>query len=144
MRKKIAVLMLMFVLLPTVALAQPAPAPTPNPAPTQTEPVNPCSLKSVRGQQGGAATTLPKCVNQIYIWSLGLAVLLAMLMIVVGGYYLMTSGGNAEQATKGKEYITSALVGVVILFCAYLLLNEINPDLVNFDLSSLDKLNTNR
>ncbi len=130
----IAVIALMFVFLPLLALAQ-TPAST-----TPTVASNPCSWQSVKGQ-GVTATTLPKCVNQVYIWSLGIAVLLAMLMIVLGGYYLMTSGGNAEQATKGKEYITSALIGVVLLFCAYLLLREINPDLVNFNLDSLKDLN---
>jgi hypothetical protein len=65
-------------------------------------------------------------------------------MIVLGGYYIMTAGGNAEQSGKGKEYITSALIGVVILFAAYLLLNEINPDLVNFNLSSLKGLNSSQ
>jgi hypothetical protein len=133
MRKKIAVIALMFVFLPMVASAQ-------TPSSTTPAKINPCSWQSVKGQTD-TSTTLPRCVNQVYVWSLGIAVLLAMLMIVLGGYYLMTSGGNAEQATKGKEYITSALIGVVLLFCAYLLLKEINPDLVNFKLDSLKDLN---
>lgn len=85
------------------------------------------------------ATALPKLINQLYVWGLGLSVLLAFLMMVLGGYYIMTAAGNAEQATKGKEYITSAIIGVVIIFTAYLLLNEINPDLVNLNLGSLNK-----
>ncbi|MBX4187409.1 MAG: hypothetical protein KW802_04140 [Candidatus Doudnabacteria bacterium] len=101
--------------------------------------VNPCTVDAVRGN-ANKASALPKCVNQIYVWSLGLGVLLALLMMVLGGYYLMTAAGNAEQATKGKEFITSALIGVVILFCAFLLLNQINPDLVNFNLDSLNGL----
>ncbi|MBX4186860.1 MAG: pilin [Candidatus Doudnabacteria bacterium] len=84
--------------------------------------------------------SLPKLINQIYVWGLGLSVLLALLMMVLGGYYIMTAAGNAEQATKGKEFITSALIGVVIIFTAYLLLNQINPDLVNFNLDSLKGL----
>ncbi|OGE73735.1 MAG: hypothetical protein A3I07_03405 [Candidatus Doudnabacteria bacterium RIFCSPLOWO2_02_FULL_42_9] len=128
-KKYLAILLLVLVLLPTVALAQ------------TTAPGNPCSLAGIKTQTGGAASTLPRCVNQIYVWSLGVAVLLALLMIVVGGYYYMTSSGNAEQAAKGKEYITGALIGIVILFTAYILLNQINPDLVNFNLDSLNGLN---
>jgi uncharacterized membrane protein YgcG len=105
----------------------------------QTAAANPCSLEQVRSSPD-RTTTLPRCVNQIYIWSLGVGVLLALLMVVVGGYHYMTAAGNAEQAGKGKEYITGALVGLAILFTAYLLLNEINPDLVNFNLDSLKGL----
>ena len=133
MKKIFAILFISIILIaPAVTFAQSSDA-----AATTT---NPCSIK---GAAPGTAA-LPRCINQIYVWSLGISVLLAMLMIVIGGYYLMTSGGNAEQATKGKEYITSALIGVVILFCAYLLLNEINPDLVNFNLDSLKSLNNSQ
>jgi hypothetical protein len=71
-------------------------------------------------------------VNQIYIWSLAVAALLALFMIVVGGYITLTARGNAAQASKGKTYITSSLIGLILLFGAYILLNTINPDLVNF------------
>jgi hypothetical protein len=131
MKKTIVIISLIVVLMPIFALAQTANVPS----------SNPCSLKSVRGQN--VTSTFPECVRQIYVLSLGVSVLLALLMIVIGGYFVMTSRGNAEQATKGKEYITSALIGVVILFCAYLLLREINPDLVKFNIDSLKGLNRN-
>ena len=127
MKKVIAIFAFILVFVPVIALAQ-----------AQTS--NPCALQTGSTVQA-SPDQLPKCVNQIYVWSLGLAVLLALLMIIVGGYHIMTAGGNAEQSTKGKEYITSALIGVVILFCAYLLLHQINPDLVNFNINSLNGLN---
>jgi hypothetical protein len=73
---------------------------------------------------------------------LGLAAILALLMIVVGGYITMTSAGNAARASMGKGYITSSIIGLVLLFGAYLLLNTINPDLVNFDSNCLNNLET--
>jgi hypothetical protein len=79
-----------------------------------------------------------KALSKIYVWSLGIAALLAMLMVVVGGYLVMTARGNAQQAAKGKEYITSALIGMVILLAAYLILNTINNDLVDFEVPSLN------
>lgn len=108
-------------------------------AQTQT---NPCTAAALKGKGTDAAkTALPTCISQIYKWSLGIAVILALLMMVLGGYYIMTARGNAEQATKGKEFIESALIGVVLLFAAWLILNEINPDFVDFKLNSLDSLN---
>ena len=87
-----------------------------------------------------AAGDLPRCVNQIYIWSLGVASLLALLMIVIGGYYYMTASGNAERSAKGIDIIWSSVIGLVLLFGAYLLLNTINPDLVNFNANSVNCL----
>ena len=53
-------------------------------------------------------------------------------MMVLGGYTVMTAGGNAQQSTKGKDMIMSSAVGLGLLFAAYIILNTINPDLVNF------------
>jgi high-affinity Fe2+/Pb2+ permease len=85
---------------------------------------NPCT--------GGAAGNIGQCVSQIYLWSLGLSALLAVVMSIFGGYYIMSARGNGAQATKGKEFIYSSLIGMVLLLAAYLLLNTINPDLTNF------------
>ena len=109
MRKFFVLSLILLLVLPQLVLAQ-----------------NPCG--------GGGVTTggLGKCITQIYKWSLGAAAILALLMVVLGGYKVMTAGGNAEQATSGKDYVLSALVGLALLFGAYLILNTINPDLVNF------------
>lgn len=78
----------------------------------------------------GATASIAKCVTQVYRWSLGAAAILALLMMVLGGYRVMAAGGNAQQAGKGKEMIMSAIVGLGLLFGAYIILNTINPDLV--------------
>jgi hypothetical protein len=108
--KKLFVI-LFLIIIPVVSFAQ-----------TATPAANGCS------QDAG----LGKCVNQIYIWSMSAAAILALLMIVVGGYITLTAAGNAERATRGKSFITSSLIGLVLLFGAYLLLRTINPDLVDF------------
>ncbi|MBI4363630.1 MAG: hypothetical protein HY545_02160 [Candidatus Doudnabacteria bacterium] len=98
---------------------------------------NPCS----RDTTEQPIVALPKCINQIYTWALGAAALLAFLMIIIGGYFIMTAQGSGEQTTKGKEFIYSAIIGLVLLFTAYLLLRTINPDLVNFNLDSVNSTN---
>lgn len=88
------------------------------------------------------ASDLPKCVNQIYVWSLGVASLLALLMIVIGGYQYMTAAGNAEHTKEGLEKIWGSIIGLALLFGAYLLLSTINPDLVDFKSNSINCLDT--
>lgn len=81
---------------------------------------------------------LPQCINQIYVWSLGAAAIAAFLMMVVGAYYYMTAAGNAERSGKGTQILWSSVIGLVLLFGAYLLLNTINPQLVEFKSFSND------
>jgi hypothetical protein len=80
-----------------------------------------------------ATPDLGRCVGQVYIWAMGAAAVLALFMIVFGGYMTMTAAGNAERASRGRSFITSSLLGLLLLFGAYLLLNQINPDLTNFN-----------
>ena len=101
---------------------------------------NPCT-KAGLDASTDKASTLPACINQIYIWSLGIGALLALLMTIIGGYTYMTAAGNAEQASTGVSYIWGAVIGLALLFTAYLLLNTINPDLVNFNFDSYKGLN---
>ncbi len=106
------------VLSPTIALAQ----------------VNNCSIVDAAK---GSTEQLGKCVSQVYLWSMGAAGVLALLMTIFGGYKVMTARGNAQQASDGKSFIYSSLLGIAILLGAYLLLSTINPDLTNFTFESI-------
>lgn len=85
------------------------------------------------GPQGPCASTdtLGACIIEIYRWSLGTAVLLALAMIVLAGYLYMSAGGDAQRVTKAKDLFANAFIGLIILFSAVLILRTINPDLVS-------------
>ncbi|MDX1607936.1 MAG: pilin [Candidatus Spechtbacterales bacterium] len=51
--------------------------------------------------------------------------ILASLMIVVGGFYVLTSAGNQGKYRKGKEYIKWALLGYLLMLGAWLIINTI-------------------
>ena len=78
------------------------------------------------------SNSIAECVASIYRWSLGVAVLLALIMIIVSGYLYMTAGGNAQSVSLAKEMFTGAFIGLIILFAAVLILRTINPELVTF------------
>ena len=75
---------------------------------------------------------LASCIQKIYLLSLGLGAIVALLMIVLAGYRYMTAGGNAPQVEAAKDSIASAFIGLIIIFVAFILLSLINPDLVRF------------
>jgi len=51
--------------------------------------------------------------------ALGFTSVIAIIMIVLGGFWYLTAAGNEEQAKKGSKYILYALVGVIILTFSY-------------------------
>ena len=67
----------------------------------------------------GIPTLLGKIINSV----LGIIGSLALVMFIYGGIIWMTSSGNAEQVTKGKNIIIWATIGLVVIFSAYALVN---------------------
>jgi len=46
-----------------------------------------------------------------------------LLMFIYGGFVYLTAFGKAEQAKKGQQVIAAALVGMVIAFSAFLIVD---------------------
>ena len=51
---------------------------------------------------------------------------IAFTMIVVGGFKILTSSGNAESMEKGKKTITMAILGLALTIISWLILVLIN------------------
>lgn len=49
----------------------------------------------------------------------------ALLMFVYGGVLWLTSRGDQKQITKGKDTLTWATLGLVIIFGSYILVNSL-------------------
>jgi len=56
---------------------------------------------------------------------LGFAGIALFLMLVVGGYKYITSGGDPKSVESAKNTLTYAIVGIVLLASAYLILRFI-------------------
>lgn len=65
---------------------------------------------------------------------IGLAAVLSVIMIIVGGLEYMTSELISSKE-EGRKKITGALLGLLIALGAYALLNTINPDLLSTDIN---------
>lgn len=71
---------------------------------------------------------------------IGIATVLAMVMIVLGGMEYMTSELISSKEA-GKEKIKNAIIGLLIALGAWLILNTINPTLLNVCLGDIPKAN---
>lgn len=69
-----------------------------------------------------------------YNYALSVAGILATIMIIIAGAQWATSGGNSEAIGSAKKRIGGAMVGLLIAYLSYVILNTINPALVNLRL----------
>ncbi|KKP59441.1 MAG: hypothetical protein UR53_C0002G0055 [Candidatus Magasanikbacteria bacterium GW2011_GWC2_34_16] len=69
-----------------------------------------------------------------YNYAIGIAAILAVIMIIVAGVQWVTSGGNSESISSSKKRIGGALIGLFIAYMSYVILNTINPALVGLRL----------
>lgn len=58
-------------------------------------------------------------------WILGITGSLALLYFVYGGFMLLISQGNQQRVTDGKTILTRAVIGIIIIFGAYISVNFI-------------------
>ncbi|MFH1193694.1 MAG: pilin [bacterium] len=52
-------------------------------------------------------------------WIFGITGSLALLFFIYGGFLFLTSGGSEQQVTKGKTILTQAVIGIIIIFGAF-------------------------
>jgi hypothetical protein len=81
------------------------------------------------GSEANAGAGIGDYINRIYTWSLGVGAVLAVGMIVWGGIYISVSGAIDKQG-EGKSMVTNAILGLVLLFGSFLILNTVNPQIV--------------
>jgi hypothetical protein len=77
----------------------------------------------------GGATTLTGRYGLIYrviIMLLSLAGMVAVLFIIVGGFWYITSAGNEEQAEKGKSTLLNAIIGIIVIVLSFVIIDVIS------------------
>ena len=86
------------------------------------------------GPTSGTEVTLMDYVRYIYLFGLSLVGIAALGALVYGGFAYMLSGATVTSKDEAKKYIWGAISGLILALAAYLILNAINPDLVNWSL----------
>lgn len=71
------------------------------------------------------------------------AIIAVLLMLVIGAFNWITSGGDKEAVGKARQRIINALIGLVVLAVAFLIANVagqiVNIDIFKLVLPSLDQ-----
>lgn len=77
-----------------------------------------------------AVNTTQNFLGFIVPWSIGIAGGIAFIMMVFAGFTILTSSGNPQKLNAGKELLTSAILGLVLLIFAAFILRVIGKDIL--------------
>ncbi len=88
---------------------------------------------------GSTFASYIRAIFVYFIWSVGV---LAVVMVIFGGVRWVAAAGDAGRINQAKDIIYNAIIGVVIGLTSVLLLNLIDPNLVNF--RGISSVNTNQ
>ncbi len=91
------------------------------------------AIKYTANEDGSYQVQIPwlsEYILAIYKYGLSIAGILAALILMAGGALWLVSGGDASRVTQAKELIAGSVTGLIILFSSYIILIQINPDLV--------------
>jgi len=87
----------------------------------------------IESLQKGRVPSLGEYLNEIFTFTLAIAALLAVIRITMGGITYMTSSSGGATG-EARETIKSAVLGLLVILATYLILNQINPDILRFDI----------
>lgn len=73
-------------------------------------------------------------VSWILGWAIGVGGGIAFLLIIYGSFMIMTSQGMPDRLKIGKEILTSAISGLIMLIFGIFILNFIGFDILGLDL----------
>lgn len=57
--------------------------------------------------------------------TLGIIGSIALLFFIWGGFLFLTSGGNKDKVEKGKHTLIAAVIGIIIVFSSYLIIQTV-------------------
>jgi hypothetical protein len=86
--------------------------------------------------------TMGVYIKAIYNYLLLIVGIVAAIVLMTGGILWLTAGGNTERIGQAQKLITGSLTGLVLMLVSYILLVTINPNLVDFKIAEIKKLDT--
>ena len=93
-------------------------------------------LAPLPGVGSGGASSFGGYLGSLFNIGIGIAVVLAVIMLTVAGIEYMGGGANESLKTDAKERIWSSILGLLLAIGAWLILNIINPQLLGLNLGS--------
>jgi len=75
---------------------------------------------------------IAKLMKEIFSYAIQIIAVIALIVIIIGGFLWSVAGGNGQKVSEAKQWIGSGLGGLILTLFSYLILSTINFNLVNF------------
>jgi len=75
--------------------------------------------------------TLADKINNMLPIAMGLGGIVAFILIIFGAFQIILSGGNPDRVKAGKEMITSAIAGLLLIIFSVFILRLIGHDILD-------------
>lgn len=82
----------------------------------------------------GKITGIGNYIRALYTYLVGITAIAAGIMIIWAGVRWLTSAGNPEHITDAKHKIGNAVIGLFLVLGSYVILQTVNPALINLRL----------
>lgn len=85
--------------------------------------------------QGSNDLDLKETITKIMKWLFSFLGIIAVLIILYGGFLWMTAAGSDDKIKKAKHTLVNGVIGLIIVLCSYAIatfvFNEIQDQLLN-------------
>ncbi|MEK7680725.1 MAG: hypothetical protein AAB348_01595 [Patescibacteria group bacterium] len=121
MKKLVATFAMALILLPNLAMAAAGDIGTA---------VDPLGVDKAGGGTGLGNKDIRETVASIIKVALSLLGIVAVVIVLIGGFKWMTAGGNDEQVGEAKKWLYSGIIGLLIILSAYALTKFVIENLI--------------
>lgn len=109
-------------------------------APVFADKIDPCADRptgSVLDSLCKPSTNLSTLVGRGIIYAFIFGAIAALFYLIWGGFKWITSGGDQKGVEGARNHIVAAIIGLIIIFLSYIILNFIVKILTGTDLQNL-------
>lgn len=84
---------------------------------------------------------LAEYINAVYRYLSTIGLVIAIVMVVYGGFLYLGASAGVGEIARGKKIITDSIIGMLIILSAYGILSLVNPQTVNLKVLELAFVN---
>ncbi|MFC1662554.1 hypothetical protein ACFL04_00085 [Patescibacteria group bacterium] len=77
------------------------------------------SIEDIGSSVGLGSADLKDTVVNIIQWILGILALIAVVMVIYGGFIWLTASGDDAKIDKAKKIISAAIIGLIVVILAW-------------------------
>lgn len=86
---------------------------------------NTCLSDPTKIAQAPTLACIPQIIKVLINWSLILATIVALFLVIYTGIKFINSGGDPKSVDSAKKMLTFALIGLIVVFLSFFIINFI-------------------